>query len=365
MKILYFACIDIDSESGVFKKIQRQADFWNKSGYETDIVIVSSKRNGLKADGIIKIEPHSIFKYLQNYYIFKYVFRIYATRKTLAAVAPHKIDIIYTRQVFWYPGFVKFTSLAPTIVEVNNNDISAISLSNKLTRFFLAKARKIYFSNVKGVVSVTKEVDKSYHRNIKLQIISNSYEIPKNLSPKAPRPPKVIFMSTPNQPWQGVDKILLLASYLNDYEFVILGWDPSNFPNIPKNVLFKGFLSGKTLECELASAGYAIGPLALHRKHMSTTSSIKVGEFLANNLPVILAYNETSIEGNFLCRIENIEANINTVSVQKIANFMNYWRLRDIDPTQLRKQIDPSIIESKRLKFFNDILALSTRNKNT
>lgn len=357
MKILYFVCLELGNDSGVLKKIKRQVEFWESRGNEVFVFYISSQRNtNHLSENEYVIEPHSILNKFGENYLFKFLFRIYGSIKCLSKLKAIAPDIIYFRQVLWFPFVGRILRIAPSVIEVNNNDVVEMDSKSKLVKKILTIFRYLFFKNVNGVVSVTNELEKSYGKNVEFKALTNSFPVPTKLKDKTIRPNKIIFMSSPNQPWQGVDKILKLAENLSSYEFSIVGWQRTDFKSIPHNVNFRGYLTGNALQEELNSAGYAIGPLALHRKNMNSTSAIKIGEYLSNNLPVILAYQETSVAGPMLCVIENLEANINIENIKKIENFLSYWRKKNIEREAIFRQLSPEVVESQRLRFFKDIL---------
>ncbi|EJI1277555.1 TPA: hypothetical protein ACGUPP_003730 [Vibrio vulnificus] len=357
MKIAYYVCLELGVESGVLKKINRQADFWNSQGHETVIFYISSQKNvNNLPDNTFVIAPSPFFSRFGDIYLFKFLFRIFGTLRALKALHSFSPDIVYVRQVLWFPSIGRVLKSTNSVVEVNNNDLVELQSKRKLVSELLRYLRSLFFKHVDGVISVTNELQDSYPDNIKFKALTNSYPVPDFLPKKAPRSNKILFMSSPGQPWQGVDKILVLAKYLPEYDFSIVGWEKESHSNIPDNVKFKSYLTGERLLLELSRADYAIGPLALHRKNMHSTSAIKIGEYLSNNLPVILAYTETSISGDMLCVIDNIEDNITDKSVLKIRAFLSYWKDKDINRQEVFEQVDPSNVESQRLEFFEAIL---------
>ena len=357
MKIAYYVCLELGVESGVLKKINRQVEFWNTQGHETIVFYISSQKNVNKLpDNTVVIEPPSVFSRLSDIYLFKFLFRIFGTLRALKILRSFSPDIVYVRQVLWFPSIGKVLKSTISVVEVNNNDLVELQNKQKVFGELLKHLRSRFFKHVDGVVSVTSELEGSYADNIKFKALTNSYPVPVCLPKKIPRSNKVLFMSPPNQPWQGVDKILLLAKNLPDYEFTIVGWEKDTHSNIPANVKFKGYLTGESLALELSEADYAIGPLALHRKNMHSTSAIKIGEYLSNNLPVILAYEETSISGDMLCVIDNKEHNVTDENLMKMRAFLSYWKDKNIDRQVIFDQVDPFTVESQRLEFFKAIL---------
>lgn len=99
-----------------------------------------------------------------------------------------------------------------------------------------------------------------------------------------------------------------------------------------------------------------IGTLALHRKGMKEASPLKVREYLAYGLPVILGYKDTDVDGkDFVLNIGNYELNVNE-NKQQITDFVNEWSDRRVDQEQVIQLIDWEMKEQRRLKFFESII---------
>jgi hypothetical protein len=99
----------------------------------------------------------------------------------------------------------------------------------------------------------------------------------------------------------------------------------------------------------VAQADVAIGPLALHRKGLSEASALKVAEYLAHGLPVILANAETAFPdgASFLLQLPNTEDNVD-VSTGQIRDFVERWRGRRIPRSEV-SAIDSRVVERERL----------------
>ena len=355
MKIAYLVCLELSIEGGVLKKIRRQVSSWTRLGHEVRVYFLSGEPPGfeLLSNEYCWSPNRPLSRYSQ-----KYVNRIQLLKCVKIELMKLSPDVLYVRQVLWFPGINAIFKQYKTVVECNTNDLVEIELRPFPIRILLLILRTLFFKDVKGVVSVTRELKSSFSKNLAFTSLTNSLVVPKELKTKAlGRPKKIFFMSTPNQPWQGVDKIIELASHMPETQWTIAGWNVDDIDvEIPKNLDIVGFQNSEMISRYLAESGYAVAPLALFRKGMSSTSAIKVGEYLIANLPIILAYEETGVEGDYLCHLENSENNVCTDSVRKIERFMDYWQFRDIDVETIRKQIDSDVVECKRLEFLKGLI---------
>lgn len=93
-------------------------------------------------------------------------------------------------------------------------------------------------------------------------------------------------------------------------------------------VNFKGFLTGRALKEQYNGASIGIASLALHRKNLLTSSTLKVREYLANGLPVCIAGHDSVLE-NFQYKIEFSETD-SPIDVDQIVSFISYCDLPGI-----------------------------------
>ena len=95
----------------------------------------------------------------------------------------------------------------------------------------------------------------------------------------------------------------------------------------------------------------AIGTLALHRKKMEEASPLKVREYVAYGLPVIIGYIDIDLNNEeFILNIGNYEENV-VESIDAIVKFIESWKNKVIDLDISR--IDMNKKEKQRLKFFS------------
>ena len=129
-----------------------------------------------------------------------------------------------------------------------------------------------------------------------LSVLPNSIDLA--AYPELPAPdnpsPRLVFIGSPRLAWAGVDKIARLAAHVPQWRFDVVGPAPAELSGAPANVFVHGPLERDAYLPLMAQADVAIGPLALHRKGLSEASALKVAEYLAYGIPVILGSAETA-----------------------------------------------------------------------
>ncbi|WP_151208781.1 glycosyltransferase family 4 protein [Paenibacillus yonginensis] len=129
---------------------------------------------------------------------------------------------------------------------------------------------------------------------------------------------------------------------------------------LPQNLFFHGKMTRSAYQPLLDQADIAVGTLALYRKHMTEASPLKVREYLANGLPVIMAYEDTDFpaEVPFLLKLP-AEPDLIRRHLGKIEQFVEAWKGRRIGREQV-SHLDTRFKEAVRLRFMEHIAALRT-----
>ncbi|GGA33428.1 hypothetical protein [Paenibacillus physcomitrellae] len=129
---------------------------------------------------------------------------------------------------------------------------------------------------------------------------------------------------------------------------------------LPPNLFFHGKMTRSAYQHLLDQADIAVGTLALYRKNMTEASPLKVREYLANGLPVIIAYEDTDFpaEVPFLLRLP-AEPDLIRRNLGRIEQFVEAWQGRRIGRDQV-SHLDTRFKEAVRLRFMEHIAALRT-----
>lgn len=280
----------------------------------------------------------------------------YVARERLTIdVLRWKPDVVYLRFGTVSPSLVVLSVLRPTVVELNTLDLAELRVRSK-ARFLYARAtRNLLLGRASGLVAVAAEIA-SHPSVLRLDrptaVVPNGIEL--DAVPALPAPhnaaPRLVFIGAPRLPWHGLDQIDELARQLPAWRFDIIGPDASELAGHAPNVYFHGRLERPTYLSLVASADLAIGPLALHRKGMSEASPLKVAEYLAYGLPVVIGYADTRFAGDppFLLRIPNADGAA-AAAASRIDEFARTWMGRRVDRAAVGA-IDVGAIERGRLE---------------
>ena len=173
----------------------------------------------------------------------------------------------------------------------------------------------------------------------------------------------MVFSISSNQYWQGLDKVSLLAKKLPDFDFNVVGIERvDQYVYCSKNLIFHGFISDQEVYSKLIQYNdVGIGPLAWHRKHLNEGSPLKVREYLANCLPIIIAHFDSEVPKDFpyVLQLPNCENNI-IPFLDSIYKFVIAMRGVNIPLELVSSIVNVEDKEKKRLTFFYQIINHST-----
>lgn len=350
-------------ETGVGKKIDQQIRCWKEAGHEVSFFMHSHP-----FQGCLTSLPTEVFVYqLRSAMVGKIqteISRCIALWNLYKAVIAFQPNIIYLRSgMFVYP-LHKLFSIAPVVIEINTRDVSEHSRLGNLYYRYNRFTRGITFSRASGLEYMTKELvslPEFSQFSKPFQVIANGIDISsiKYFSPPTNQRPHLVFIGTPGYPWHGVDKLIDLARLFPDLFIHVIGYNSSDnkLKKLP-NLFFHGYLSLRNYIQKLALADVAIGTIALHRKNMEEACPLKVREYLAHGIPVILPYKDTDLddlECDFLLKIPNREDNILTHG-KTIRDFSYKMLGKRVHREIIAPRIDAKLKEAKRLAFFEEIL---------
>ena len=361
MKIAYVATIDAYQNSGVINKITSQINSWNHLENEARLFIIS-KPPGIKNNiaSAINLENswvcyHSISNFITKVTGRKqnYLNKILSALSLKSELKKFNPDVIYYRFSIWFPGQISSFGDFPVIVELNTNDIDEFKLTNKLTQLIHLSTRKWLLTRANGFCSVTNEINELIAvRGIPSIVLGNGVDTSRlqhRLLPNNHRA-QLVFVGSPGCRWHGIEKIISLAELLPQYDFHIVGPDKNEFIHNSENMTFHGFLEKKKLSLLYKKMDLAIGTLALHRKNMEEASPLKVREYIAYGLPVIVGYKDTDLyDKSVVLYIGNYENNV-IDNVSNIVKFVEAWKNKKFNIDL--NCIDMYQKEKKRVDYF-------------
>ena len=193
-----------------------------------------------------------------------------------------------------------------------------------------------------------------------VEVIGNGVDLDaiRPLEPATTERPAAAFLGSMRQVWHGVDKLAWLAEALPDVDFEVVGYDEHWLREaigspIPPNMHAHGKLVRDEFEPVLARCVIAFGTLALHRKQMNEACPLKVREYLAFGLPVVIGYDDTDLTGIepwWLLRVPNAEDNVRQ-NAERIRSFIADVRGRRVPRDEVADRIGAAAKEQRRLEF--------------
>jgi len=366
MRIVYLFRWNEEAQSGVVKKVQAQVQQWAMQGHEPYIILFSYARAPILQEipnfGVptLKIAFHPPLE------------TNLAAHRAAQTIRTLKPDIVYVRQMPFYPLLWPVYRNFPVVTEVNTNDLGQYRrMFHGLQRgkyWYHRLTRNFFLESSAGFVFVSREIASLAHYqryNKPFEVIGNGIHLSQYTPVPAPNNPypRLVFLGSPGQVWHGVDKLLRLARLFPQWQFDIIGPRREDFTNIPQNAHFHGFLPSQAYQALIAQADVAIGSLALHRVGIHEASPLKVREYLAWGLPVIGAYQDTDFpEGApFFLQLPNTEHNI-VPHQEQIAAFVAQWKGQRVSRQEVR-HLDVAFKEQRRLAFFQNLLSSHSSTK--
>jgi glycosyltransferase involved in cell wall biosynthesis len=140
--------------------------------------------------------------------------------------------------------------------------------------------------------------------------------------------------------WHGYDRIINgISNYAKNCKteisvrFIIVGDGDAYFKlkkltqslNLEDQIVFTGPLYGTDLSNAFAEADVAIGPLGAHRIGLSVLSSLKVREYLARGLPVVMSGRDVDIPDDIFFTYQEVDSDT-PASIDKIVDWYSTIR---------------------------------------
>lgn len=345
--------------SGVGKKIVRQINSWTLAGHEVQLFM-----HGQSREVGASLIPGEVFFYSESGRLVGEWARMLAARRLLSAVKLYNPDVIYLRYGMYVFPIHRLASIAPVIEEVTTNDLTQHKRLGHLYSIYNRLTRGIILRRTSALVCLSRELANSpgiatYQKPIK--VIGDSVDLAHTQPLKAPnnKRPHLVFIGSPDAPWQGVDKLVVLANLVPELSIHIIGYNRlDGFSVLPDNLTLHGYLETNQYKKILAQMDVAISSLALHRIGMNESSPLKTRECLAYGLPIILPYVDTDLHNldcDFIMKIPNTEDNVKT-HADLIRDFAYRMRGIRVDREMLVSRIDSAQKELARLSFFDEIV---------
>ncbi len=361
MRIAYLLAWDGYIEDGVVSKIREQVGQWKAHGNEVRIFLVTNRRQSIED----RVFPEHIADYFFSDTMYKtglrsfFMHKILTVHKVKERIRKFSPDILYYRFGTYYPGIGSILKKYPTVCEINTNNESELAGRSIFLRFYHLIFRKIQFLYCNECIFMTDEIkDGFFRKNIYSTVIPNGYDVKKaesyqNKDKDPADPVRFVMSASADRPWYGLEKIFWLADNMPDCEFHIIG--PAK-RRCPDNMIMYGFLPNNSIHEIYRNMDIGLGMFSLYEKNMNEACSLKVREYIAYNLPVIIGNREIDIEpGDYVLQLKNTEDNIYS-SLEQIKKFAEKIKTGKTDLSEIRNRIDIRVTERKRMDFFAEIL---------
>ncbi|MBB6733061.1 glycosyltransferase family 4 protein [Cohnella zeiphila] len=363
MKIAYLFHWNEGPESGVYKKIVSQVKVWSDLGHEVRLFVFTGGRLADWQAPQKEIETVAVaYESLSD--------RFPKFRRLARQVEAWQPDVIYHRYDMFYPPMQRLLQRHPIVLEINSNDLTEMKRFGKLRYWYHRMTRARVLKGSKGHVFVSQELseERLYHRYTRQPIvIGNGIELDSYspLDRREARDTRLVFIGSPGQPWHGVDKIVQLAAREPGWAFDLIGLQAKDAAGsgekLPTNLVFHGRMSREQYQPIMEQATAAIGSLAMHRTSLKEGSPLKVREYLAYGIPVIVGYRDTDFPGGqpFLLELPNEQDNV-VPHLERIRSFVLEWAGKRIEREAIR-HLDTKEKERIRIDYMKRLVTAGER----
>ena len=358
MKIAYLLHWNDSFHSGVLKKVRTQTGFWQSMGHEVAVYLYSARtREQLQLPADEAFAHWHVFIYLSGRA------RLRAVTDAAATLLSWNPQLVYFRYDLYYPGMDQLLRAKPVVVEINTNDVTEFAGAGPLRSLYNRLTRHRILGKSQGLVFVSHElVDMPAflrYRATESAVIGNGIDL-REISPLPPAhnaTPRLVFLGTAQQPWHGTEKILQMAAAFPNWTFDLVGMEASDLVSeLPPNLTAYGRLREDQYGSLLAQADIAIGSLSMYTIGLGEGSPLKVREYLASGLPVIIGYQDTDFlqTAPFLLVLPNTSENVSD-HLPCIEQFVLSWMGKRV-PQDSVLHLDARTKEHARLEFFRRLL---------
>lgn len=223
------------------------------------------------------------------------------------AVGHFQPDLAVLRHGLSTPAIAKLAGEVPLVLEIHTDD--SFERPRGGIRGFAALmsnvvSRRRLLNEAKGAVFVSSELS-SLERYAMIRnkvVVTNGIDVPSAVlaAPTNSRP-VVGYSVGYDAPWQGLDRFASLARQLPDFDFHLIASNTSISAPAPVSENVKEIRPRDQADYKraLASLDVSLGTLALDRKGLTTSASLKVRESVALGIPTFLvSLDEDLIETN-------------------------------------------------------------------
>ncbi len=373
MRIAYAAVWNLIPGEAVTEKIRDQVASWQALGHAVKVFGVSELANAEELGFAVALDL--IARDRSGGMLARLKSNSKAYRRLIRRIAGFAPDIVYLRNAYYHPVLAELARKFPTVLEINTlerGEAWLIALRNRQRRvqaIWALATVHLARRHAAGCVALTEEIRARYERpgNRTLwTVLPNAVNLAQRKELPARRAtdgrPRICFLGGKigfRLHYHGVDKILELARRLGDEAAFDLVGDFSVFgaDAIPPNVTMHGHLGREACDAVLSRSDCALGTAALHRKGMEEACPLKLRDYLAAGLPVILPYKETALRDLhpwWMLALPNSERNL-AENADRILDFARGVRGRRVPRAEVAPLIGSLALESRRAEFFREV----------
>ena len=358
MRIL-FIVQGLEKSVGVQKKLQSQIDTFRLLGNSVDVCRVEKTGMSLETEEGVRYfrEFHShFFDRINLFFFFSRNSEKGLFIRNIPGLVGHTYDMTYTRKYpYNKPYIYAIRNLKKghgiTIVE----EIATYPYDSELKRskyfisHFMAVTDRFYRKNGRsGIDYYSCVCDEQYIFGVPCIPIMNGYTIVDNPDIHPNRATDstlhIVALSTMKL-WHGYDRLIQgLIQYYNNKTtsqangkviLHIVGDGPCykdwkqlcESGGLSEFVVFHGVLTGNDLKQLLSDCDIAVDSLGCHRKGLSTSSALKVREYLAHGLPVVYSSYDAITDGiqEYCMHVPPDESPVDIPSVINFHRSLGSW----------------------------------------
>ena len=182
------------------------------------------------------------------------------------------------------------------------DDLDELRIRSPLRYWYARISRDRLLRRARRIIVVTNEIARhpaivGLHRPV--SVLPNSINLAAypELEVAHNPSPRLVFIGSPRLAWAGVDKIARLASHFPSWRFDLVGPAQAELPDCSFQRRRPRPAGPRRVHADHGRRGRRYRPLALHRKGLSEASALKVAEYLACGIPVIVGNSETAFPG--------------------------------------------------------------------
>jgi hypothetical protein len=355
MRIAYYHEHSLSYKSGVFKKLVSQVNQWTKYGHQ--VAVFNLSEHDTYDDWKAALNP--TVELFQTVWPSRLA-RFWLMDGVIRSMLNWQPDIIYRRYGLYYPSFERVFGRVPIVLEINSKSLKESGINSIRRHWYQRLTQWRMLQQADGAVFVSYQLIESEEfaalRSPRC-VIPNGIDL--GAVEVAPAPantyPHLVVMSTDLFPWNGMEKVIWLAEQFPDWRFDVIGL---SLPEpVPTNLQTHGSMTREEYQPIIFQADVAIGPLSLYTIDLYQTSSLRVLDFSAYGLPIILGNQDANFTKpvDFILELPCTETNV-IDNVEAIERFVLEHKGRRVPRDQIQ-HIDVQHKERERLNFFESILS--------